>query len=149
MRATLLFVERGEEVLLIHKKRGLGAGKVNAPGGKIDPGETPVQAAIREVQEEVGLQVSDPEEMGVLRFQFINGDRLALHCTVFRSKHFTGEPYATPEADPFWCRIDAVPYDKMWEDDHHWLPGMLDGQRFDADFIFDDEAMLWKDLRWR
>ena len=25
----------------------------------------------------------------------------------------------------------------------------LIGQRFDADFIFDDEAMLWKDLRWR
>ena len=39
--ATLVFVLRGDEVLLIDKKTGLGMGKVNAPGGKVDPGETP------------------------------------------------------------------------------------------------------------
>ena len=39
-RANLCFVVRGEEVLLIHKKRGLGAGKINGPGGRIEPGET-------------------------------------------------------------------------------------------------------------
>ena len=37
---TLMFVTRGDEVLLIRKKRGLGAGKINGPGGKVDPGET-------------------------------------------------------------------------------------------------------------
>ena len=31
--------EAKREVLLIRKKRGLGAGKINGPGGKIDPGE--------------------------------------------------------------------------------------------------------------
>ncbi len=42
LRATLMFIvdEAREEVLLIRKKRGLGAGKINGPGGKIDPGET-------------------------------------------------------------------------------------------------------------
>jgi 8-oxo-dGTP diphosphatase len=39
-RANLCFVTRGDEVLLIHKKRGLGAGKINGPGGRIEPGET-------------------------------------------------------------------------------------------------------------
>ena len=38
--ATLVFVFRDDEVLLINKKRGLGKGKVNGPGGKVDPGET-------------------------------------------------------------------------------------------------------------
>ena len=33
--ATLLFVIKDTEVLLIHKKRGLGAGKINGPGGKL------------------------------------------------------------------------------------------------------------------
>ena len=37
--ATLMFVISGNKVLLIHKKRGLGAGKVNGPGGHIEPGE--------------------------------------------------------------------------------------------------------------
>ena len=51
--ATLLFIVRGDEVLLIRKKRGLGAGKINAPGGRLEPGEAPLAAAIREVQEEI------------------------------------------------------------------------------------------------
>ena len=57
--ATLCFVRQGSEVLLIRKKRGLGAGKINAPGGRLDEGESFEQAAIREVHEEVGLKVTN------------------------------------------------------------------------------------------
>jgi hypothetical protein len=39
--ATLLFVVQGGQVLLIRKKRGLGAGKINGPGGRLEPGESP------------------------------------------------------------------------------------------------------------
>ena len=35
--ATLLFVIKDGRALLIRKKRGLGAGKINAPGGRLDP----------------------------------------------------------------------------------------------------------------
>ena len=55
----------------------------------------------------------------------------------------------TLEAKPFWCRVDAIPYNQMWADDVFWLPGMLKGQKFDAEFIFDGEVILWSDLRWR
>ena len=149
MRATLLFALRGDEVLLIHKKRGLGAGKVNAPGGKIDPGESAAEAAVREVQEEVRIDVREAQEMGVLRFQFVDADRLALHCTVFTATEFAGEPCETEEALPFWCAKREVPYAEMWADDKYWLPGMLEGRRFDADFVFDDELLLWREIRWR
>jgi 8-oxo-dGTP diphosphatase len=46
-RATLLFVvdRPNGRILLIEKKRGLGAGKVNGPGGRIDEGETPTVTA--------------------------------------------------------------------------------------------------------
>ena len=37
-RATLLFVRRHGQLLLIHKKRGLGAVKINGPGGRIEAG---------------------------------------------------------------------------------------------------------------
>ena len=49
--ATLTFVFDGSEVLLIEKKRGLGAGKVNAPGGRLEPGESITECAVREVRE--------------------------------------------------------------------------------------------------
>ena len=149
MHATLLFILKGKEVLLIHKKTGLGAGKINAPGGKIEKGESPEQAAIREVREEVKVEVDSPKEIGILRFQFVNDECLALHCTVFCTSDFQGNPSETAEAEPFWCDFDGIPYDQMWADDAFWLPGMLAGKKFDGEFVFDGELMLWHSLRWR
>lgn len=37
------------------KKRGFGVGKWNGSGGKIQPGETPEDTAVREVKEEIGI----------------------------------------------------------------------------------------------
>lgn len=146
MRATLVFVLRGDEVLLIHKKRGLGAGKINGPGGKIEPGETPLQAAIREVEEELEITPFDLEEMGVLHFQFIDG--LAIHCVVYTATGFRGTPKETDEAIPEWFKLDEIPYQRMWEDDQYWLPRMLAGDKFSAYFDFDDELMLSKRVEW-
>ncbi|MCB1078373.1 MAG: 8-oxo-dGTP diphosphatase [Verrucomicrobiae bacterium] len=146
MRANLLFVAQGNRVLLIHKKRGIGAGKINGPGGKLEAGESPLEAAIREVEEELCITPIDPEEMGVLRFAFRDG--LHLHCTVFRAGEFVGEPTETVEATPEWFDFDAIPYDRMWADDIHWLPGMLSGGKFDAWFEFDGETMLSQRIDW-
>ena len=52
----ILFVLDGDQILLIDKKRGLGHGKVNGPGGRLEPGESAYQAAVRETREEVGLE---------------------------------------------------------------------------------------------
>ena len=40
MLSSLVFIVKDNEVLLIRKKTGLGAGKINAPGGKIEADET-------------------------------------------------------------------------------------------------------------
>ncbi len=141
-RAVLCFAHDHERVLLINKKTGLGAGKVNAPGGRIDPGESAMAAAVREVKEEVLVDVWDLRETGQLFFQFTDGYKL--HGTVFFASGFSGTPAATREADPFWCRLDSLPYDRMWEDDRHWLPLALDGTYFHAYFVFDDDRMLSK-----
>ena len=63
-QATLVFVLRGHEILLIDKKRGLGKGKVNGPGGKLDPGESIEACAIRECREELSIEVSELQCMG-------------------------------------------------------------------------------------
>lgn len=148
MRANLLFVQQDGQVLLIRKKSGLGKGKINGPGGKLNPGETALAAAVREVDEELQIRVrpGDCEEMGTLRFQFVDG--LALHCVVFRTHHFEGIPTETPEAIPMWFQVDAIPFDEMWEDDRHWLRPMLAGRKFRGDFVFDGDKMLEKWIEW-
>jgi len=64
--ATLLFVVKDGRILLIEKKRGHGAGKVNGPGGKIDPGETALECAVRETQEELHIHAKDARKVAEL-----------------------------------------------------------------------------------
>jgi 8-oxo-dGTP diphosphatase len=138
--AVLLFVVRGERVLLIRKKRGLGAGKINGPGGRVDPGETPLQAALRELSEEVRLSAATATFHGELRFQFVDG--YSIHVHVFRSEEAPGDPAETEEAVPLWFAIDQIPFDEMWADDRLWLPHVLAGGTVSGDFVFDGDRMV-------
>jgi len=139
-RATLLFVICDGRALLIHKKRGLGAGKINGPGGRIDPGETPHQCAIREVREELLVTPTGVTPEGQLFFQFADG--FSIHGYVFRATGCLGTPRETDEAVPHWVPLGEIPYERMWADDHVWLPQMLAGRKFIGRFLFDGDAML-------
>jgi 8-oxo-dGTP diphosphatase len=141
---TLCFVIQDGEILLIEKKRGLGAGKVNGPGGRIEKGETAEQAAIRETQEEVGITPTGVQWAGELRFQFRDG--YSLYCTVYRASGWEGELMETAEAKPFWVRKDQIPYDRMWADDEQWMPRLLSGEKFRGWFEFDGDRMEWSKM---
>jgi 8-oxo-dGTP diphosphatase len=138
--ATLLFVVRDGRVLLMRKKRGLGAGKINGPGGKLEPGETPMEAALREVEEELRVVPTGVRPGGELSFQFADG--YGIHVHVFRAAGCRGEARETAEAVPLWTPVEEIPYDQMWADDRLWLPLLLRGEPFNGRFLFDGDAML-------
>jgi 8-oxo-dGTP diphosphatase len=138
--ATLLFVIRDGEILLIRKKRGLGAGKINGPGGRLEPGETAAEGAVREVEEEVGVTPVGVEERGELKFQFVDG--YSIHVRVFSATGCEGEVVETEEAVPLWTPLESIPYEEMWADDILWLPLLLRGEPFSGRFLFDGDAML-------
>ena len=139
-QATLTFIQKANRVLLIRKKRGLGAGMINGPGGKLEPNESILACAIREVEEEVGVTPLDLSKRGELRFQFVDG--YAIHVHIFVARDFKGQLCETEEAAPIWFEEDAIPYDEMWEDDRLWLPHALSGGSVRGQFIFDDQEML-------
>ncbi len=127
---------------MIPTKRGLGAGKINGPGGRIEPGETPLECAIRETREELAVTPTGVELSGELRFQFSDG--YALHGIVFRASGCVGEAVESDEATPHWTPVDQVPFDQMWADDRLWFPHLFAGRHFEGRFLFDREtdAML-------
>ena len=145
MLATILFVIKDGQILLIEKKRGLGAGKINGPGGKIDPGETPLAAAIRETQEELLITPYEPRKLGELRFSM--SDCPDILCHVYRADDYSGTPTETAEAVPVWSALDAIPYHRMWEDDRHWLPLLLEEHSFLGCFVFEGDRLRWSEVR--
>lgn len=136
--ATITYPVRDGSVLLIEKKRGIGSGLYNGPGGKVEPGESPLEAARREVREEIQVTVPTLSKRGELEFVFGDDHYMTVH--VYRAPDVEGNPEETPEAKPRWVDIDAVPYDQMWEDDRYWLPLLLDDRTFQGWFRFDAAA---------
>lgn len=143
--ATLCFLEKNGKVLLIRKKVGFGKGKLTGVGGRIEAGESPAEAIIREVLEEVGVKVLELEPAGKLEFYSASDDPDWV-VYIYRSKKFEGEPKPSDEAEPEWYDVRHLPYCEMWEDDIFWLPQVLAGKTVEGRFWFDENYR--KILRW-
>ena len=69
--ATICYVDNGKEWLMLHRNKkanDVHAGKWIGVGGKLEPGETPEDCAVREVKEETGLTVKKLELKGIITF---------------------------------------------------------------------------------
>jgi 8-oxo-dGTP diphosphatase len=128
-------------VLLGLKKRGFGQGKLVGLGGKVEPGEDPAAAAARELREEAGLLADSDclEAVARLTFLFPTWPDWDHHMHVFLARAWRGEPLDGDEIQPQWHAIDALPFDRMWDDSRYWLPQALAGQRLTATFIYGED----------
>ena len=124
------------------KKRGFGHGKYNGVGGKVESGETILQATSRETEEEIGVKIMEGDliQKAVLHFSFDGKSEWNQECHVFLAKKWKGEPVETDEMKPEWFSIDRLPFEKMWIDDPHWLPKVLSGKKLEASFTFDADG---------
>ena len=64
--ATLVYAIRDDEVLLHRRVKDPNKGLWVAPGGKLEPTESPTECALREMREETGLSLEDPMLRGVM-----------------------------------------------------------------------------------
>lgn len=138
---TLCVVHDEARVLLGLKKRGFGMGKWNGFGGKVAPGETVEDAARRELEEEARIRALDLRRRGRLTFEFESGEE-DLEVHLFSATRWEGDPSESDEMRPDWFARDAVPFERMWADDRHWLPHLLDGRDVEGHFRFRDPETL-------
>lgn len=148
---TLLFLRRENEILLAMKKRGFGMGKWNGVGGKVQDGESVVEAAIREAHEEIGVRILEQhlQQVANINFTFEEKPEWSIHCHTFITHTWEGQPIESDEMAPQWFHVEQIPFHAMWVDDAHWLPLVLDGKRLHAAFHFtnDGSAILRQQVR--
>jgi 8-oxo-dGTP diphosphatase len=128
----------GRQVLLGHKKTGLGTGKIVGLGGHVEPSETPAEAAAREVKEEAGLHVVPAAllEAAHVTFLFPVCPRWDMVASIFTSAGWSGEAAETAEIRPEWFPVTDLPLTRMWDDAKYWLPRVLAGERVRATFTY-------------
>ncbi|KAJ4462144.1 putative 7,8-dihydro-8-oxoguanine triphosphatase [Paratrimastix pyriformis] len=145
--ATLFWILEPNRVLLGMKKRGFGVGKYNGFGGKVQADETPLQGALRELQEECGLIPIDTRPRGILLFEFVEPDkRWYLEVHLYSATKFTGNVTESEEMRPEWFAYPDVPHGKMWEDDKYWWPILMRDSNFLGHFVFDNSQLLSRGL---
>lgn len=138
-QTTLCLLIKEDKILLAMKKRGFGAGRWNGSGGKFDQekgDKTILDAAIRETKEEIGVDVKNPEKVGLFHFRFPHRPDFDQDVHLFLAKEWQGEPAESEEMKPAWFAFSEIPYENMWDDDKHWLPLVLEGKKLEADFVF-------------
>jgi 8-oxo-dGTP diphosphatase len=149
IRAVICHVTRDDKFLLQLKSKGrFGEGYWNAPGGKIEAGESADEAAKREVYEETGLVPKTLEKKGDLEFYFGRSKKLPdWTAEVFLCSEYEGElDTKNSEGELKWFRRDEIPYERMWADDKYWLPMVVEthsSKPFHGVFVFSDDS---KDL---
>jgi 8-oxo-dGTP diphosphatase len=64
--AVLILLKSADQFLLLLRDREPNQGLYTPVGGKLDPGERPLDAALRETREETGIHIQDPKFCGIL-----------------------------------------------------------------------------------
>ena len=88
-----VLIENSDGKVLLQKRSDTGEWCV--PGGALEPGETYIEAAAREVREEVGIEVSDLKLFGLYSgddrmIHYPNGDNVYSLSVIFTTSHYSG-----------------------------------------------------------
>lgn len=140
LETTLCLLRKENQILLAMKKKGFGKGKYNGVGGKLEEGETPEEAMIRETEEEIKVTPTKFEKVGLIEFdELYKEEKVNLTFHLYFVYEWEGSPTETEEMSPKWFDIKEIPYDEMFPDDKHWLPLVLEGKKIKAYFDFDKD----------
>jgi 8-oxo-dGTP diphosphatase len=148
--ATLCYVRHEGHTLMVHrikKPQDMHLGKWNGLGGKLEAGESPEECAIREIAEESGLVVTDPQLRGILTFPAFD-DIEDWYCFVFVATQFAGEDglehrlIESAEGTLRWVPDSELLSLNLWEGDRIFIPWLDQPGIFSAKFTYEHGKLI-------
>lgn len=142
--ATLCYIIKDGKTLMIYrnkKENDYHEGKWNGLGGKFEAGESPEDCAIREMKEETGLDVKNPNMKGFITFPNFDGvDDWYVFVFVFHD--FEGDLIESPEGHLEWIDNDKLIELNLWEGDKIFIPWLFQKKFFSAKFNYENGKFI-------
>ena len=109
---VLCLIQDGKRILLQNRIKEDWKG-YTFPGGHVEPGESFVDAVVREMKEETGLDIIRPHLVGIKQFPIEKGRYIVL---LFKTTEFNGSVVSSEEGEMEWINIEDLPHVNVVED---------------------------------
>lgn len=143
LQTTLCYLEQDGCYLMLHrikKKKDVNHDKWIGVGGKFEPGETALACALREVQEETGLTMQNPQYRGIVDFYCASWPAERMH--LYTCTKFTGTMTDCNEGTLEWVPKEAVQNLPIWPGDKLFFKLLAeDAPFFHLELTYDGDTL--------
>lgn len=142
--ATLCYIKKDNQTLMLYrnkKENDYHEGKWNGLGGKFEQGETPEECAVRELKEETGLDISNPQLKGMITFPMFD-TKEDWYVFLFVVKEFKGEMIDSPEGHLEWIDDEKLFQLNLWDGDKIFIPWLFQEKFFSAKFNYENGKFI-------
>jgi 8-oxo-dGTP diphosphatase len=125
IKFTLCFIRHQEKYLMLFRQKQPNQFRWNGVGGKIESGESPTNACLREIKEETGLEVTDVSFRGIVTWNDVTWNNPG-GMYVFIAESKSGNVVSSDEGSLSWKTLDWIYKDEsVVSNIPMFLPAML------------------------
>lgn len=133
---VLCLITDGDRILLQNRTKNDWQG-YTLPGGHVEPGESFVDAVVREMKEETGLDIKDPRLAGVKQFPIKDGRYVVL---LFKATEYSGTVVSSDEGQMEWIESVSLPQINTVDDFDDLIRVINDPTLTEFQYIVDGET---------